>query len=280
VRASRELFPSPTQDGRSLYEEALLQVLAARGLPVEGRAAADLLTPAAVDTAGAAFATTHPVMQAQQPFGAETVQTGSFSGAAGAATHAFQFHAFNRLGPCDHFEITNGTYDTNGVYVPTGDGTAFRHTFTDTELAAATLLLPGHRFSWKVVVARCPDDLRPDYRADVSPFGLRVVGAQADGFGVHVGGTVDGLTALRAEDGGAAAGRWQYTWRFRNLTQERDWTATGPVVLVEGLDEQGPVSLTLERTDGAATQTVRHFTLGGPGHRPRTLDLTWGAGAR
>jgi len=270
LRASRDLFPaSGAAAGQARFEDGWVQILSARGMPLHGRDFRDNLLPAARDSQGRTLASSHPLPQKQE-LGAKVFETGVFEGEANAPYMALQFHPFCRLGPCDSFEITNGSYDGDGRYQPAPDA-PYRQTFEERQLANRTVLVPGRRFAWKVNANRCDTNLRPDFRMDVAAFGFRVVDAKAGGFGITTGKTIDNVTVLQAIDP-SDRGQYRYQWRFQYRMTGREVTLEGSKVFPRDL-YKGPVSLEVTRSDGSHTHSLRYLTLGGSLSRPAVEDL-------
>lgn len=271
LRASRELYPdSKSLAGQSLFEEGWVQILSARGMPLQGRSPLDNLLPAVRDVHGRSLASSHPLPQLQD-FGSKVFETGVFEGNSEVSYLALQFHPFCRLGPCDSLEVTNGSYDEEGQYSP-ADISPYRHIFEDRDLANLVLLVPGRQFAWKVNANKCDIYMRPDFRMDVAAFGFRVVNAQTNGFGIDTGRTIDGVTVLEVVDP-SDLGQNLYEWRFKYLMTGQEITMTGHKVFPRDI-YKGPVSLEIIRNSGEETHSIRYLTLGGTHSRPKIQDLT------
>ncbi|MBX3746182.1 MAG: hypothetical protein KF833_12830 [Verrucomicrobiae bacterium] len=193
TQAVRTLLPEGTED-------RVRVALASRGLLSEGIDKIALSMPFATrDSSGQEMASTHPAIQTQE-LGSEGFQIGTYVGESDARFYAFHFLNHSRLGPCDSLEITNGSFQTNGSYLPLTEGQPFRKIFVGREMANITLLAPGHHFSWKLSTKRCPTNLDADYRMDVSVFGFRVTSAIKDGFGVEIRPVVEDQYVLSPVD--------------------------------------------------------------------------------
>ncbi len=267
LRAARELFPSDISQGVSKYESAIKEVLTSRGLDTEGQIFPANLPSAVLDTSNNIFATQHPFMQVQE-LGASNIQRGSFLGEP-ASHYAFQFYRYSNLGPCDSFEITDGSYNEAGEYLPSGQANGFRKIFEGRELQNLILILPGFSFNWKAVAKRCDNDLAPDYKADVAPFGFRVVKAVKDGFGLSVDIKNDQWAVFNIIDEASSGqpGGFQIV-----LEGESGSIITEQSSLIVSVSEMKGKRLSFKRFFGGLSDSFDFNSIGLHEGLPRTID--------
>ena len=270
--AARDLWPDPRsgRTGLSLYEDDLVDVLASRGIPVNGVADFRSNLPVAIggtnlDTAsGNGFGSAQPESQPTvNSYGNYSYFVNGYTDPNTNATYmAYQFYKHSKYGPCDKLALTDGTFTTTNVapfaWSYNNDGTFYTE-LTDRDLGNVVVFAPGRHIRWMRSRQRCPNEATGFYAEDVRPFGFRVIKATPNGFSFTA-------TAIATNDAfktyqlaitdpstntlGAAA----YAWTFTDYTGNT-YPASGPVVQYPAYTDQ-PFTVTITRTRGSQTDTL------------------------
>ncbi len=172
-QAARELWPVPGNPSQSIYENSLKELLASRGIPLNGLPDFRTNLPTAV------VASSHPSVQPNAS------SHGLFSAGQTTYTHptsanymAYQFFKHSKYGPCDKLEITDGTF-TGGNYNNNG---TFYISLKDRELSNLVLFVPGNFMRLQSFRGRCANENTATYWEDTRPFGFRILKATPNGF--------------------------------------------------------------------------------------------------
>ncbi len=270
-QAARLLWPDLREaySGMSLYENDLVDVLASRGIPMNG--VSDFQSnlppyigsyPDTLEYDGPGFGSKHPDIQAQvNAYGVYQVNYNTFTYSNPASYVAYQIYKHSKYGPCDEVAITDGTFTINQNppfnWSYNYDGTFY--TELSNRFGNLILFLPGTEVNFLRSRQRCPDEATGSYAEDVQPFGFIVTQAIPNGFSFTVSALSSNsvfktyqLTIVDPSTNtlGAASYAWAFTDYMGNIA-----TVSGSSVEYDAnIDE--PFTLSITRTRGSQSDTI------------------------
>lgn len=268
MTAARKMFPSSTPNV-SRYEEEIADVLTSRGIALYGQTNFRNNLPAAigpVNPSGANnFGSAQPVSQPSvNNYGAYSANNALYTHAQSAPYMSYQFYRHSKYGPCDKLQLTNGTFDANGNYIPSATD-PFLWEGKDRELGNLVVLAPSNSIRFRSYRARCANEKMGPYYEDVKPFGFRVIKATKNGFSFTVSriGQTNQFVFSIVDPSLQTLGTATYAWTFTNSTGQ-EVTANGTSVNYLSEKEE-PLKIKVIRTRGAQVDTLEL--------RDRTKDL-------
>ena len=257
--ATHDLWP----DDRYLNDVA--DVLASRGIPVNGATDFHTNLPPAVGPSLAAFtfASSHPNSQPSvNSYGLSAWFHDGYTTNFGAGYTAIQFYKHSKYGPCDELDLTDGTFSSTGSTTPSSfynnDG-SYYVSLQDRNLGNLVLLVPGNTIRYQSWRERCPDEATGFYAEDVRPFGFIVTKATPNGFSFTVSALSSNVTfktyQLSIVDPSTnTLGAATYNWTFTDYVGN-NYPANGPVVQYPAYIDQ-PFTISIDRIRGGVTNNL------------------------
>lgn len=277
-QAARALWPDtrPGRAGFSWYEQDLVDVLASRGIRVNGATNFVNLLPTPVGESGnagpgALLTATGQGIGSAIPESQRNSTTGynfltffingyQITNPTGIQYVAYQFYKYSKYGPADSLLLTNGTFNTlsssNPAYNLNG---SYYYRAINRELGNQVLLSPGSVLNFMRRRQSAVSEREGYYAEDVRPVGFRVIKAIPNGFTFEVQRLSEDSAHVNyqlsiVDPSVTFAGAASYAWVITQF-DGTVVTASGPSVSYAALRDQ-PVTIRIERSRASVTDVV------------------------
>ncbi|MEM7807140.1 MAG: dockerin type I domain-containing protein [Planctomycetota bacterium] len=254
LTAAAELFPDPTDATRSIYHGAMVQVMASRGIAVDGAGVFQDNLPTAIGDPSTMdnslnFDSAHPNRQIalslnQWSYGDRRVFQNAYTepGSADFEYLSVEFYKHSKFGPADRLLVADGSYFGADDFGGSGPGSTIEEfgewredgdyviEIEARELGNASVFIPGDRFAYADHRNRLSNEAAGPSSIDFHSFGWIATQSMKNGFSIEVqrvGSDADTITydvsivdPSLSMTGGDRTGPATYDWSFSNALGE------------------------------------------------------------